>query len=111
MKRISRYLKPTEPLAPDLTTEEEEVSIKKIGDIISRYDLEIPALFFTQVFRPLCVIGSSVFMCTIAPLLELFEIKSFHYATLFQKRENWDLLIDEIENLREKKEVKVSYQP
>ncbi len=86
----------------DLTPEEETALIRYLATNVMRLGLEIPAIMFLEVNKPLSSITSQTALLVVAPILELFGIRGYKYAKLFSKMENVERLIQEVERLTEK---------
>jgi len=67
-----------------------------------RLGLEIPAIMFLEVNKPLSSITSQTALLVVAPILELFGIRGYKYSKLFSKMDNVERLIQEVERLAEK---------
>jgi len=86
-----------------LTEEEEEELINNLVNIITKYGMETPAIFFLESYKPVAVIGSYTVLLPSAPFLEIFGIRGYEYTSLFMKRKNVDRLIEKLEEAQEKR--------
>ena len=80
--------------------------IQEIANFIHKKKLEVPAIMFLELNKPLCLFYSSIFMVS-TPVLGAFlgveRMKKLYL--LMEKRENIEELIKKIESLtREEKE-------
>jgi len=71
--------------------------LKGLADIVVKYGLETPAIYFLETMKPLAVYMSSLTLTISAPVLEIFGIAGYDYAALFQKRDSVEKLMREIE--------------
>jgi len=84
-------------------TNTEKEFIRNIADRIHQSGFITPAVFFLELTKPLSLIGSHV-MIFFGPIINAFINTEGYYkaAEIFEKPENVELLIQEIENLEEK---------
>ena len=77
--------------------------IRSIAERIHRSCFITPAVFFLELSKPLSLIGSHA-MIFFGPIINAFINTEDYYkaAEIFEKSENIELLIQEIENLEEK---------
>jgi hypothetical protein len=77
--------------------------IRKIAARIHQSGLITPAVFFLELTKPLSLIGSHA-MIFFGPIINAFINTEGYYkaAEIFEKAENIELLIQEIEKLEEK---------
>jgi hypothetical protein len=77
--------------------------IRKIAARIHQSGLITPAVFFLELTKPLSLIGSHA-MIFFGPIINAFINTEGYYkaAEIFEKDENIELLIQEIEKLEEK---------
>ena len=84
-------------------TNTEKEFIRNIAASIHQSGFITPAVFFLELTKPLSLIGSHV-MIFFGPIINAFINTEGYYkaAEIFEKPENVELLIQEIENLEEK---------
>jgi hypothetical protein len=87
----------------DLSPEREEEIINKVANFISKYDLEDAALLLGGGFVPVSSIIAQTTLLPIAPLLELMGLKGYEYTGFLSKKENFQRLLDKIQDLEKKK--------
>ncbi len=77
--------------------------IRKIAARIHQSGLITPAVFFLELTKPLSLIGSHA-MIFFGPIINAFINTEGYYkaAEIFEKSENVEILIQEIEKLEEK---------
>lgn len=88
----------------ELTPEEEMQLIKKLAINIMKLGIELPAIMFLEVNKPLSSLTSQTALLVAAPVLELFGIRGYKYVKLFSKMENVEKLIQEVERLTQEQE-------
>lgn len=84
----------------DLTDQEEEALIDKAAEQIVKRRMEVPAVLFLEMHKPLSFVASQaavVFAPFIVPLMGYENAQN--YTRLFQKRENVERLIRRIETM------------
>ena len=84
-------------------TDTEKEFIRNVAARIHQSGFITPAVFFLELTKPLSLIGSHV-MIFFGPIINAFINTEGYYkaAEIFEKPENIELLIQEIENLEEK---------
>lgn len=84
-------------------TNTEKEFIRNIASRIHQSGFITPAVFFLELTKPLSLIGSHV-MIFFGPIINAFINTEGYYkaAEIFEKSENVELLIQEIEKLEEK---------
>ncbi len=78
--------------------DDDTVLIRKLADFVVRRDMAVPAVMFLESVRPLNFVGSQS-MVFFKPILSRF-FSRYEYdriASILEKREVVDLLINEIE--------------
>jgi hypothetical protein len=85
-------------LLSELAPETEERMLCGLADTVVRYGLETPATFFLETMKPLAVYTSAFTLTIGAPVLELFGVDGYKYASLFQKRDSVEKLMKRIED-------------
>ena len=77
--------------------------IRSIAERIHRSGFITPAVFFLELSKPLSLIGSHI-MIFFGPIINAFINTQGYYkaAEIFEKPENVEFLIQEIEKLEEK---------
>tara|TARA_B110000438_G_C15677286_1_gene590764 strand:- start:13 stop:297 length:285 start_codon:yes stop_codon:yes gene_type:complete len=80
----------------------EKEFIRSIASRIHQSGFITPAIFFLELTKPLSLIGSHA-MIFFGPIINAFINTEDYYkaAEIFEKSENIELLIQEIENLEE----------
>jgi hypothetical protein len=82
----------------ELSEDEESVLISKAASEIKRRKMEMPALLFLEMHKPLSYVGSQaaiVFSPFIVPFLGFDTVND--YSRLLSKRDNVERLIQELE--------------
>ena len=87
----------------EIDEEREAELIEKIAQRISKFDLELPAIFFGWGFWPMARIQSYLTLLPVATTLELIGIKGYDYVALFAEKNNVKHLIDRLDELRREK--------
>jgi len=87
----------------DLTEDDERRLIDNIAKLVVDKGLEVPAIMFLEVTRPLSFIASQLAIVALGPLQWLFELEGPKYTGLFMKKENVSRIIDRIESLSRSK--------
>ena len=83
----------------DLTDEEEEKLINNVAKLVVDKGLEVPAIMFLEVTKPLSFIASQLAIVVLGPLEWLFDLEGPKYTGLFMKKQNVGRIIDRIEEL------------
>jgi len=83
----------------DLTDEEEEKLINNVAKLVVDKGLEVPAIMFLEVTKPLSFIASQLAIVVLGPLQWLFDLEGPKYTGLFMKKQNVGRIIDRIEEL------------
>ena len=83
----------------DLTEEEEERLINNVAKLVVDKGLEVPAIMFLEVTKPLSFIASQLAIVVLGPLEWLFDLEGPKYTGLFMKKQNVGRIIDRIEEL------------
>lgn len=89
-----------------LTPEERDALIEKVADQVTRRGLEVPTAFFLEMHKPLAnLAGQSMiaFSPFLAPFFGLGNVQD--YGRLVMERENFDLLLDRIEEKSKSQKV------
>jgi len=80
-----------------LSNIEEEQMVNAVAQWILRTKMETIAIIVLESLKPISSAGSQLVLFYIAPFLELFNIRGYRYAALFEKSENVEKLIKKIE--------------
>ncbi len=81
--------------------------LKKLAVFVVRRKMSVPATMFLESARPLNFIGSQAMVYFKPILTRFFSIREYNkIAGILENREAVDVLIDEIEKLAGKKDVK-----
>jgi len=88
----------------NLSPEKEEEIINKLARLVSRWDMEIPALTMGRMFVPTSSVISQTVMIPSALYLDLMGIDGFEVAAFFNKKENVKRLLAKIQELKDAKE-------
>lgn len=87
-----------------LPIEEEEELILKIARQINKYNMNLPAMFVIETFKPLSYIGSQLGRFFISPYLIMLGddlgMTGEKIIQLFENRDNVDKLITALDNLQ-----------
>lgn len=100
----------------EISPEREEVIIDKMARAVSRFDMEVPAMFMGNLFVPISTIVSQTVLTPSALFFELIGIDGYEIAAFFKKKDNVKRLISKLEELqiakeeagRERKKIKKS---
>ena len=84
-------------LAPRPAEKEEKI-LDDVASTIVRFGLETPSMFFLEATKPIAYFLSFSFLAVSAPVLEMFGLAGYDYASTFQKRENVERLMKKIED-------------
>jgi hypothetical protein len=87
----------------DLTEEEEEKLIDSIANLVVNKGIEVPAIMFFEVARPVSFVASQLAIFALGPLQWLFDLRGAKYTALFMKKENVGKIVDRIEALSKAK--------
>jgi len=87
----------------DLTEEEEEKLIDSIANLVVNKGIEVPAIMFFEVARPVSFVASQLAIFALGPLQWLFDLRGSKYTALFMKKENVGKILDRIEALSKAK--------
>jgi hypothetical protein len=82
----------------------EDEYIEKAASIINDKDLEPFASFFLQAIKPVAFVSGELAMFFYSPLLLMLDNVGYEFLETFQKRENIDRLLKQIEELSKEKE-------
>lgn len=83
----------------DLTTEEEDALLDKIENEIHRRKLEVPAILFFEMNKPLANVAGHFALATSTFLVPIVGYKNLNdYSRLLSKRDNVERLILRLEN-------------
>ncbi len=96
LHRSGDVLEKVDLLAPP-TPEKEETVLNGIADTIVRFRLETPSMFFLESTKPMAFLLSSFLLTVSAPVLEMFGVQGYDYASTFQKRDSMERLMQKIE--------------
>ena len=83
----------------DLTEEQEQKLIDSIAKMVVDKGIDVPAVMFLEIARPVSFIASQLAIFALGPLQWLFDLQVPRYTALFMKKENVGRIIDRIEAL------------
>jgi len=110
MAKIKRFFANFIDLSPlpsfEIPPEKETELIEKLAKVISKYDMELPAIFLSSAFRPVSTIMSYTTLLPPATMLEFLGISAYDYIALFAKKDNVQRLIDRLDELHQAREAK-----
>jgi acyl-CoA reductase-like NAD-dependent aldehyde dehydrogenase len=89
--------------AEELTEEETESLLDKAAEEISRRKMEVPAILFLEMHKPLAYVGSQAaafFAPFLIPILGFDRVNN--YSRLMAKRDNVEKLIQRLEANRDR---------
>ncbi|MEN3001909.1 MAG: hypothetical protein ABDI19_08725 [Armatimonadota bacterium] len=87
-----------------LSEERKEELIETLAQFVVKRGLAAPAVLFLELHRPLAFIGSQAGIVFSPFLVALFGFQRVdEYTQLLSERENWDRLIERIEELEEER--------
>jgi hypothetical protein len=98
VEKIRKFISENVPTF-DISPEREKELVEKLAQIISRMDLEIPALMLMQGFYPIATVMSYTAFIGPATFLELIGIRGYEYVGFLGKKENVKRLVDKLEEL------------
>ena len=75
-----------------------------MAEMISKYDLEIPAIFLGSCFRSTSTVLSQMLLLPMTPYLWAFGINGEDYVTLFSNKENVKCLLERLDEIKMTKE-------
>ena len=84
----------------EMSPEREDAVLNKIATAVSRYGMELPALFMGGAFVPISTIVSYTVLVPAAPFFELVGIDGYEVAAFFKKKDNVKRLMAKIEELQ-----------
>ena len=87
----------------ELDPADEEKLIGNIAKKVVDFGLEVPAILFLEMARPLSFIGSQLAIVALGPFQWLFQPEGTKYTGLFMNKENVGRIIDRIEELSRSK--------
>jgi len=90
----------------EIPPEKETELIEKLAKTISKYEMELPAIFIGSAFRPVATIMSYTTFLPPATMLEFIGISAYDYLALIAKKENVQRLIDRLDELHRAREEK-----
>ncbi|MBS1704977.1 MAG: hypothetical protein JST40_03825 [Armatimonadetes bacterium] len=82
-----------------LSEDKADALLTKVADQIKRRKMEVPAVFFLEMHKPLANVGASAtlaFSPFIIPFIGFDAVND--YSNLMRKRENWERLIQLLED-------------
>lgn len=79
--------------------------IKKIYDIITQYDLDVPAVLLLETYKPLAQVGGALAQIMLGPVMLAFWEPGFDWIHTFEKMKNIERLIQMIEEKHEKEKA------
>ncbi|GBC94009.1 hypothetical protein HRbin15_02514 [bacterium HR15] len=89
-----------------LSEERKEELIEAMARFVVERGLAAPAVLFLELHRPLAFVGSQAGIVFSPFLVALFGFQRVdEYTQLMSERENWDRLIERIEELEEERRI------
>jgi len=70
--------------------------IDQIAARVKKMKMEAPAIMMLETFKPVNRLISQLYGFYTAPFMEIFGIRGYDYAVLFNKKKNVKTLIDKI---------------
>lgn len=91
----------------DISPERRDQLLDDVVEIVKRYGLITPAIFFGEMNKPLSFIGSQA-LHFFTPMIGAFvdENRVTEYATLLEDRANLELLLQKLEKAAQEPEIK-----
>ncbi len=86
----------------DTSKEKEEELIRKAFGLITKYEMEIPAVLFLQTIKPLLWVGGEVSRIVLTPLMIFFWDEGHALIDTFESRKNIEKLIKMLEEKHKK---------
>jgi hypothetical protein len=77
--------------------EKQEAIIKRMAEIIYKYDMDLGAIFLLEAIKPFASVGSQLVRFMVAPFIPFVGEKSIPYLATFERKENVEKLIRLIE--------------
>ena len=90
----------------EISPNREDEIINNVVALVSRSDMELPALLMLSSLIPLGTILSQLALYPIAPIFELVGIKGYQYAAFVEKKDNLRRLVKKIEQKYQEKDKK-----
>lgn len=81
----------------DTSKEEEDELVKKAYEMISKYEMEVPAVLLLESIKPLAFVGGGLLRISLSPFMMLFWNKGQALIDTFEKRRNIEKLIKMLE--------------
>ncbi|GIV10368.1 MAG: hypothetical protein KatS3mg019_2459 [Fimbriimonadales bacterium] len=94
-----------------LSEAQKQELIDALAQQVVKRGLSSPAILFLELHKPFAFIGSQagvVFAPFLAPLLGFERLD--RYTQLLSERENWDRLVERIEELEEAKRMQIAQE-
>ena len=90
----------------EITPEQEDEMIERIVEKITKYDMELPAIFLGSGFRSTSTVLSQMVLLPITPYLDAFGINGEDYVALFSNKENVRRLMERLDEEKIAKEIR-----
>jgi hypothetical protein len=89
----------------EITPEKEDEMIERIVEKVTKYDMEIPAIFLGSGFRSTSTVLSQMVLLPMTPYLEAFGIHGEDYVALFSNKDNVRRLMERLDEEKIAKEI------
>jgi hypothetical protein len=97
----------------DTSKEDENEFIEKVHELITKYEMEVPAVLLLESIKPLVWVGGGLLRISLTPFMMFFWKEGHSFIDTFEKRQNIEKLIKMLEEkhkeekTRKEKESKV----
>ena len=88
----------------DISPEKEKKIIEKTARLIEKYEMEMPALIFLRTIKPAAYAGGQFARVVMAPILPLIGDSGYDLVSFFEKKENVEKLIQEIDRIKDERD-------
>jgi len=90
----------------ELSKEEEDEIVEKLAGTLSQYGMEELGQIFGWMLYPVSTLFSASVMLPLSVLLSFFGIDTYKYAAFLYKKENVKRLLDRLEELEDRRQIK-----
>lgn len=85
--------------------EEEDEIIRRVAETIRKYDMDLVAILFLESIKPLASVGGQLARYMVAPFVPFVGERSMPYLATFQRKENVEKLIRQLEERSKQEEM------
>lgn len=86
----------------ETSKEDEEKFVKKAYELISKYEMEVPAVLLLESIKPLVWVGGGLLRIAVSPFLIFSWNEGHAFIDTFEKRKNIEKLIKMLEEKQKK---------